>query len=101
MPKIEAVTGRYIYLNIQNIDYRVYYEECGNGIPMICQHGGAGDGLEWRHLLNDTEITSKFRVIVPDLPYHGKSLPPESEQWWKQEYKLTKSFIVNFHIGIN
>jgi pimeloyl-ACP methyl ester carboxylesterase len=35
-------------------------------------------------------------VIVPDLPYHGRSLPPESVEWWKEEYKLTKSFFVDF-----
>jgi pimeloyl-ACP methyl ester carboxylesterase len=37
-------------------------------------------------------------VVAVDLPYHGKSLPPESVEWWKQEYRLTKNFFVNFHV---
>ncbi len=97
---IEAVTGRYVYLIVQGIEYRVYYEQNGSGIPLVCQHTAASDGRLWRHLLNDEEITRKFQVIVPDLPYHGKSLPPESVEWWKQEYKLTKSFFTEFHIEL-
>jgi pimeloyl-ACP methyl ester carboxylesterase len=98
MAKFEAAVGRYIHLTIQGIEYRVFYEESGKGIPIICQHAGGGDGLTWRHLLDDKDITAKYRVIIPDLPYHGPSLPPESVEWWKQEYKLTKSFLFDFHL---
>jgi len=100
MAKTDPIVGRYIHLTIQGVEYRVYYEECGSGIPILCQHGGAGDGLEWRHMLNDPEITAKYRVIVPDLPYHGKSLPPESIEWWKQEFKATKSFFMDFYLEL-
>ena len=37
------------------------------------------------------EVTRDFRVIAYDLPYHGKSLPPEGKAWWAEEYRLTKS----------
>jgi pimeloyl-ACP methyl ester carboxylesterase len=97
---IENVTGRYVYLTVQNTQYRIYFEEAGNGIPLLCQHTAASDGRLWRHLLSDSDITRNFRIIVPDLPYHGKSLPPPSIEWWKQEYRLTKSFFMAFHIGI-
>jgi len=97
---IEKITGHYIYLTVQNTQYRIYFEEAGSGIPLLCQHTAASDGRLWRHLLNDSDITRNFRVIVPDLPYHGKSLPPASVEWWKQEYRLTKSFFMAFHIGI-
>jgi pimeloyl-ACP methyl ester carboxylesterase len=98
--QIEPVVGKYIYLNIHGVGYRVYFEECGSGIPLICQHTAASDGRLWRHLLNDAAITEKFRVIVPDLPYHGKSLPPQSVEWWKEEYKLTKSFFMDFQVEL-
>jgi pimeloyl-ACP methyl ester carboxylesterase len=100
MVKIDKVIGKYVHLTVQDVEYRVFYEESGQGIPMICQHGGGGDGLEWRHMLNDSDITSKYRVIVPDLPYHGKSLPPESVEWWKQEYQLTKNFLFDFYLEL-
>ena len=101
MTRIEPVIGRYIYLTIQGIEYRVYYEESGEGIPMICQHAGGSQTLEWRFILNDAEITSKYRIIVADLPYHGRSLPPASVKWWQEEYKLTKSFFIEFQIALS
>ena len=100
MVKVDPIIGRYIYLTINGIEYRVYYEESGKGIPIIFQHAGGGDGLEWSHVLNDNEITSKYRVIVPDLPYHARSLPPESVEWWKEQYLLTKSFFMEFQLKL-
>ena len=101
MAKLDPAIGRYVYLEIHGIEYRVYFEQNGTGIPLICQHTAASDGRLWRHLLNDEEITRTFQVIVPDLPYHGKSLPPESVEWWKQEYKLTKKFFMDFHVELS
>jgi len=101
MAIIEPIIGRYMYVIVQDIEYRIYYEESGKGIPMICQHAAGSSGLEWRHMLNDTDITSKYRVVVADLPYHGRSLPPVSVQWWKQEYKLTKSFFIDFQMELS
>ncbi len=101
MVRFEPVTGKYVYVEVQGIEYRVYFEENGSGIPLVCQHTAGGDSRQWRHILNDKEITSRYRVIAPDLPYHGKSLPPESFEWWKEEYKLTKSFFVDFHVEFN
>ena len=98
---IEPVTGRYVNTNILGELYRVYYEENGQGIPLLCQHTAASDGRQWRHLLNDEEITRRFRVIVPDTPYHGKSSPPETVEWWKEEYKLTRKFFVECQVAVS
>lgn len=98
MAKFESITGRYVYITVQGVQYRVHFEESGSGIPLVCQHTAASDGLQWRHLLNDNEITSQYRVIAFDLPYHGKSLPPESVEWWKQKYTLKKDFLIDFNV---
>ena len=95
--RFEATTGRYVYLTIEAVEYRVYFEEAGQGIPLVCQHTAGSDGQQFRQFLIDRDITATYRVIVPDLPYHGKSLPPESLDWWAREYRLTKSFFVAFH----
>jgi pimeloyl-ACP methyl ester carboxylesterase len=94
--RFDCIKGSYRYIEIQNIEYRVYFEENGSGIPLLCLHSAGTDGQQWRHILNDDDITSRYRVIVPDLPYHGRSLPPESVEYWKEEYRLTKSFLVDF-----
>ena len=101
MARYDPAVGRYIYINIQGVEYRIYFEESGKGIPLVCQHTAGSDAQQWYHLLNDEEITSRYRVIAPDLPYHGKSLPPRSIEWWKQEYRLTLSFLVDFYKAFN
>ena len=97
MARFESVTGKYVYFDVQGKEYRVYFEENGQGIPLVCQHTAGSDGRQWRHLMNDIDVTSLYRVVAFDLPYHGKSLPPESVEWWKEEYMLHKSFLFDFH----
>lgn len=99
--KFSSAIGRYITLTVQGIDYRVYFEESGSGIPVILQHTAGCDGRQWRHLLEDPDFTSKYRLIAPDAPYHGRSLPPESEQWWKRGYSLSKEFFIEFHTQLS
>jgi hypothetical protein len=47
MAKFEAAIGRYVWLEIQGVEYRVYFEEAGQGIPLICQHTAGSDGKQW------------------------------------------------------
>jgi pimeloyl-ACP methyl ester carboxylesterase len=70
---IEPVVGRYLNLNHQGRPHRIYFEEAGEGIPLLCLHTAGADGRQYRGLLNDAEITDRYRVIVFDLPRHGKS----------------------------
>lgn len=84
---IEPIVGRYIRVSILGEECRVYFEEAGEGIPLLCLHTAGADNRQFRHLMCDEEVTKKFRVIAFDLPWHGKSYPPVG--WEKREYKLT------------
>lgn len=95
------IVGRYVYLEVDGVEYRVYYESCGSGVPLICQHTAGAEGRQWRHLLEDPAVTSRFEVVVPDLPYHGKSLPPSGRRWWEEEYRLTKEFFEHFIVELS
>jgi pimeloyl-ACP methyl ester carboxylesterase len=99
MSRFADVTGRYVYLTVQGVEYRVYFEEAGSGTPVVLQHTAGCDNRQWRHLVEDGEITDEFRLIALDLPYHGKSLPPTSEEWWKSEYTLSEEFLLAFHVA--
>lgn len=90
------ITGHYVYLSVQGTEYRVYYEEAGHGVPVLCFHTAGSDGRQWRHLLEDSELTKEFRFVAPDLPFHGKSLPPTSEAWWSRRYSLNQAFLLDF-----
>ncbi|MGH7248918.1 MAG: alpha/beta fold hydrolase, partial [Pseudomonadota bacterium] len=101
MARFDAATGRYVYLIIDGIEYRVYFEEAGAGIPMVLQHTAGADGRQWRHLLEDRDFQRDFRMIAYDLPYHSKSVPPAGLEWWRQEYRLTKDFLMKFVVTLS
>ena len=86
--QIDAPMGRYIHLEIAGTNYRIYYEEAGTGIPLLLHHTAGCHSSQWRHLFELPEITSRFRLIAYDLPFHGKSLPPTSKEWWAEPYVL-------------
>jgi pimeloyl-ACP methyl ester carboxylesterase len=87
MTGLEPIVGRYLRLTFQDRPHRIYFEEAGQGIPLVCLHTAGADGRQYRHLMNDDAITSHYRVIVFDMPWHGKSLPPPG--WEREEYRLT------------
>jgi pimeloyl-ACP methyl ester carboxylesterase len=84
---IEPITGRYIHVEIGGEMHRIYFEENGTGIPLLCLHTAGADGRQWRHLLTDKEFSNNFRIIAFDMPWHGKSNPPASRT--SEEYQLT------------
>jgi pimeloyl-ACP methyl ester carboxylesterase len=100
MARISPVTGHYITIDVDGCEYKVFYNENGSGQPLICQHTAGCHNHQWRGLLEDEEITSKYRVIAYDLPRHGKSDPPLNTQWWNEDYKLTADHFVNFIVGL-
>ena len=87
MAEYEPIVGRYLKLDLGGRPHRLYVEEAGTGIPLVCLHTAGADNRQWRHLLNDAEITRHFRVLAFDMPWHGKSLPPVG--WQDEEYRLT------------
>jgi pimeloyl-ACP methyl ester carboxylesterase len=87
MAQLEPIVGRYLHLTLGGRRHRVYFEEAGQGIPLVCLHTAGADGRQYRHVLNDPAVTSDFRVLAFDMPWHGKSLPPPG--WQDEEYRLT------------
>lgn len=87
MPDFEPIIGRYLQVGIDGEPHRIYLEEAGSGIPLLCLHTAGADGRQFRHVLNDPDVTGRFRVIAFDLPWHGRSNPPDG--WWTTRYRLT------------
>jgi pimeloyl-ACP methyl ester carboxylesterase len=74
-------------MDIEGRPHRVYVEEAGEGVPLLLLHTAGSDGRQWRDLLNDAEVTRRFRCIAFDMPWHGKSSPPAG--WQEGTYRLT------------
>jgi pimeloyl-ACP methyl ester carboxylesterase len=83
----EPIIGRYMHLELFGRAHRIYVEEAGQGTPLLCLHTAGADGRQYRALLNHPEIIARHRVIVFDMPWHGKSSPPEG--WHDEDYQLS------------
>jgi pimeloyl-ACP methyl ester carboxylesterase len=83
----EPVQGRYLRLELGGLKHRVYAEEAGEGVPLLCLHTAGSDSRQFRGLLNDEAVLANFHVVTFDLPWHGKSSPPSG--WWREPYELT------------
>jgi pimeloyl-ACP methyl ester carboxylesterase len=96
----EPVVGRYLNLDLLGKRHRVYVEEAGQGIPLLCLHTAGSDTRQFRAILNNAEITKNYRVIAFDLPWHGKSSPPAG---WREleEYRLTSRDYVDIIMGVS
>ena len=57
------------YLDVNGLS--LYYEEHGEGEPLILLHGGLGSGEMFGPVLQ--ELASHRRVILPDLEAHGRT----------------------------
>ena len=90
----EPIIGRYLSVEADGATYRVHVEEAGAGVPLLCLHTAGADSRQYRHVLNDREITDRFRVIAFDLPYHGRSTPADG--WWLKKYRLTTQSYLAF-----
>lgn len=85
--RIEPIVGRYASFEIAGQTHRVYFEEAGSGIPLVCLHTAGADARQYRHILCDEAVTSRYRVLAFDMPWHGKSYPPAG--WQETEYRLS------------
>jgi len=89
---MEPIEGRYVSFDIAGKRHRVYVERAGQGIPLVCLHTAGADNRQYRHMLCDPAITDHFRVLAFDMPWHGKSYPPEGS--YDAPYQLSTALYV-------
>ena len=71
-PKPSGKQTKGHYIDIDGL--RIFYEEAGEGQPVVCFHAACQDTLMYRHVLDG--LSDEYRVIAIDAPAHGKSLEP-------------------------
>ncbi len=62
MVRHHDVVGRYVTIEVDDCEYKVFYLQNGKGIPLICQHTAGCHNHQWRGLLEDPEITKDYNV---------------------------------------
>ncbi len=55
-PRFEPITGRYLHLDLLGKPHRLYVEEAGQGIPLLCLHTAGSDARQFRGLMNDPRV---------------------------------------------
>lgn len=99
----ESDYGQFVQVN----GLKMYYEEHGQGYPVILLHGGLGTGRSWS--LHIPHFSQHFRVIVPDNRGLGKTDNPLQKLSYKlgsedtiafaNKLNLTKPFICGWSDG--
>lgn len=93
-------TGRYVNVTLDGVRHKVFYFEAGSGIPVLCQHTAGNENRQWRHLLEDRELTRRYRFIAYDLPAHGKSDPPAGRNFFTEDQPLTSDWVTRFVVAL-
>jgi pimeloyl-ACP methyl ester carboxylesterase len=94
LPRRSAITASYLTIDFDGRGYRIFYEEAGQGIPMLCLHTAGSDSRQFKYMLEDPELQADFRMIAFDLPWHGRSMPPQG--WRSERYENS----IPWYIGI-
>jgi len=83
--------GKHIQVN----GLKMYYEEYGNGIPLILLHGGTVTSQMWQPFLS--KFVPHFRVITPDSRAHGRTNNPAGEL----SYQMMADDVIAFIQALN
>jgi len=62
--------------HVNNGGVRISYRVHGNGEPLVLIHGWSCEGRYWDELGYLGELSTRFRVVLPDLRGHGESDTP-------------------------
>jgi pimeloyl-ACP methyl ester carboxylesterase len=98
---VPAVTAGYVPVTVAGITYQIYYETAGSGRDLLCMHTAGADGRQFHGLMADPRITDGHRLIAFDLPWHGKSPPPEAAipGSWRLNTELYVDLIMGFIVA--
>jgi pimeloyl-ACP methyl ester carboxylesterase len=85
----------------------IHYLVRGRGEPLLLIHGLGSSGADWAFQV--AALEQRFRIIIPDLPGSGHSLPPRNEYtiagfasalWALMDHlKISSTNIVGFSLG--
>ena len=95
---VPAVTGRYVPVTVRGVTYQIYSESAGSGQDVLCMHTAGADGRQFHGLMADPRIVANHRLVSFDLPWHGKSPPPEGAiaGSWRLNTDLYVELIMGF-----
>lgn len=95
---VPATRGLYVPVTAQDTAFSIYYETAGSGRDMLCLHTAGADCRQFHGLMADARLTGGHRLVAFDLPWHGKSPPPDGAipGSWRLNTDLYVDLIMGF-----
>jgi pimeloyl-ACP methyl ester carboxylesterase len=95
---VPKAQGGYVPVTVGDTTYQIYYETAGTGRDVLCMHTAGSDGRQFHGLMADPRITAGHRLVAFDLPWHGKSPPPDGAVpgSWRLNTDLYVDLIMGF-----
>jgi pimeloyl-ACP methyl ester carboxylesterase len=81
------IHGGYHAVTCGGTHYDVFVETAGHGAPVLLLHTAGADARQFQGQLADVALARSWRLIAPDLPFHGRSMPPRD--WDGGPYRLS------------
>lgn len=85
--RMSQIEGRYHRLVLPEGAAEIYVERAGSGRPILFLHTAGADSRQFHGQLADVALAAEWRLIAPDMPLHGRSMPPEG--WHGEPYRLS------------
>jgi pimeloyl-ACP methyl ester carboxylesterase len=85
--RMGQIEGRYHQIVLPEGAAEIYVERAGSGRPVLFLHTAGADSRQFHGQLADVALAAEWRLIAPDMPFHGRSMPPEG--WQGEPYRLS------------
>lgn len=82
---LTPLRSRYHRITAQDRSADIFAESAGAGPALLCLHTAGADSRQFHGLLA-SDLARQWRLTAFDLPFHGRSLPPED--WDGGTYRL-------------
>ena len=81
---------------------RIYFEQKGQGYPVVLVHGFTNTGDSWKHAaLYDTLLGDGYRVITVDLRGNGRSGKPHDESYYAHDAEARDIMGILDQLGVD
>src|SRR5690606_39422070 len=56
---LSPIEGRYLHVEVRGEPRRIYFEQAGDGLPLLCLHTAGADSRQFRYLMEDPRVTDR------------------------------------------
>ena len=95
---LQRLQGRYSKVRTSDGQVaQIYSESAGRGSPVLCLHTAGADTRQFHGVMCDSGLGADWRFIGFDMPYHGRTLPPQG--WNGGTYQLDQRTYLDWCTG--